>query len=123
MLCVEFISDGTTHVCFIFKKIEPSYTSSDYAKTKYPILLVHGWGLGFSRLGTQTFGLDYFYQIAPDLACNGATLFVASLSVANSTEVRGEQLLKQVDEVRAITGLDKVNLIGHSHGGAHHSIY
>ena len=93
------------------------YISSDFAKTKYPLVFAHGWGLGFSRLGTENFSLDYWYQIAPDLARNGASIFVPSLSVINSTEVRGEQLLQQIDEVLAITGKSKVNLIGHSHGG------
>ena len=32
--------------------------SSNYAQTKYPILMVHGW-LGWSRIGTDTVGLDY----------------------------------------------------------------
>jgi pimeloyl-ACP methyl ester carboxylesterase len=34
--------------------------------------------------------------------------------VFNSTEVRGEQLAQQVEEIIAITGKPKVNLIGHS---------
>src|SRR5690606_39840568 len=32
---------------------------SDYAKTQYPILMVHGW-LGWSRIGTDSIGLDYW---------------------------------------------------------------
>ncbi len=89
---------------------------SDYAKTKYPIVLGHGM-MGFTRLGTESFGLDYWYQITPDLARNGSTVFATQVSPFNSTEVRGEQLLQQVDEVIALTGKPKVNLIGHSHGG------
>ena len=42
---------------------------------------------------------------------------MAQVSAANSTEVRGEQLLAQVKNILAITGASKVNLIGHSHGG------
>ena len=45
-------------------------TKSDYAKTKFPILMVHGW-LGWSRIGTESVGLDYWYQILPDMARNG----------------------------------------------------
>ena len=48
---------------------------------------------------------------------DGAKVFVAQVSAANSTEVRGEQLLAQVKTIMAITGASKVNLIGHSHGG------
>ncbi|WP_180165289.1 triacylglycerol lipase [Acinetobacter sp. YH12049] len=89
---------------------------SDYAKTKYPILMVHGW-LGWSRIGTDTIGLDYWYQILPDMARNGSTVFAAQLSPANTTAHRGEQLIAQVEDVLAITGKPKLNLIGHSHGG------
>lgn len=89
---------------------------SDYAKTKYPILMVHGW-LGWSRIGNENLNVDYWYQILPDMARNGSTVFAAQLSPANTTAYRGEQLITQVEEVLALTGKDKVNLIGHSHGG------
>ncbi|QIO07014.1 esterase/lipase family protein [Acinetobacter shaoyimingii] len=92
------------------------FVISNYAKTKYPMLMVHGFA-GFTRLGTENFGLDYWYQILPDLATNGATVYAAQLSPVESTEIRGEQLLRQVDDVIALTGKNKVNLIGHSHGG------
>jgi triacylglycerol lipase len=42
---------------------------------------------------------------------------VTEVSPVNSTEIRGEELIEQVEEVLALTGKDKVNLIGHSHGG------
>lgn len=90
--------------------------TSDYAKTKYPIVMTHGW-LGWSRIGDDSFNIDYWYQILPDLARNGANVFAAQISPANTTEFRGEQLIAQVEDVMAITGKDKVNLIGHSHGG------
>ena len=34
---------------------------SDYANTKYPLVFAHGDG-GFSRIGTDTLGVDYWYQ-------------------------------------------------------------
>src|SRR5690606_13050311 len=52
-----------------------------------------------------------------DMARNGSTVFAAQLSPANKTAHRGEQLISQVEDVIAITGKHKVNLIGHSHGG------
>ena len=91
-------------------------TKATYAKTKYPIVFNHGL-FGFNRLGTAQFGLDYFYQVLPNLASNGATVFASQVSAFNSNEIRGEQLAQQVEEVLAITGAQKVNLIGHSHGG------
>jgi len=83
------------------------------AKTKYPIVLAHG-AAGFDEL----FGvLEYWYGIPGALQDKGATVFVTEVSQLNSTEVRGEQLLAQVETIVAITGKPKVNLIGHSHGG------
>ena len=90
--------------------------SSSYAKTKYPIVFAHGMA-GFIRIGTDQFGLDYWYQILPDLARNGANVWATRVSPFNSSEIRGEQLQHQVEEILAITGAEKVNLIGHSHGG------
>ena len=98
------------------QKVTSSYVSSNYAKTKYPIVFNHGM-FGFTRLGPTSLGVDYFYQILPDLARNGATVFATQVSPLETTELRGEQLLQQVDEVIALTGSPKVNLIGHSHGG------
>ena len=72
---------------------------------------------GFITVGADPLGVDYWYQILPDLARNGASAWATRVSPLNSTEVRGEQLLQQVLEIRAITGADKVNLVGHSHGG------
>ncbi|MCX5468364.1 lipase family alpha/beta hydrolase [Acinetobacter nematophilus] len=89
--------------------------SSDYAKTQYPIVFAHGMA-GFIRVG-DVLGLDYWYQILPNLARNGANTWATRVSPFNSTEVRGEQLAQQVEEILAITGSQKVNLIGHSHGG------
>ena len=89
-----------------------AHAASDYAKTQYPIVLVHGL-FGFDSF----LGVDYFYGIPGALRQDGARVFVAQVSAASSTEVRGEQLLAQVKNIMAITGASKVNLIGHSHGG------
>ncbi|KQX01213.1 lipase [Massilia sp. Root418] len=89
----------------------PSWAQG-YTQTKYPIVLVHGL-FGFDSLGP----VDYFYGIASGLSSGGAKVYVTSVSAANSTEVRGEQLLLQVKQILAATGAAKVNLIGHSHGG------
>ncbi|HLV77081.1 MAG TPA: triacylglycerol lipase [Marinobacter sp.] len=83
-----------------------------YTETRHPIVLVHGFS-GFNQL----FGLiDYFNGIPDDLAKGGAEVFVPQMSAANSTEVRGEQLLAQIEEYVAVTGAEKVHIIGHSHG-------
>lgn len=87
-------------------------SASTYAKTKYPIVLVHGL-FGFEDI----LFVDYFYKVPQKLTRNGAVVYIAEVSPANSTEVRGEQLLNYIDEVLALSGAEKVNLIGHSHGG------
>lgn len=81
-------------------------------QTRYPIVLVHGL-FGFD----SALGVDYFYGIPDALRRDGAKVYVAQVSAANSTEVRGEQLLAQVKNILALSGAAKVNLIGHSHGG------
>ncbi|KQV59392.1 MULTISPECIES: triacylglycerol lipase [unclassified Duganella] len=87
-------------------------SATGYTQTRYPIVLVHGL-FGFDSLGP----LEYFYGVPGALRSGGARVYVTSVSAANSTEVRGEQLLFQVRQVLAATGAEKVNLIGHSHGG------
>lgn len=86
-----------------------------YAKTKYPIVLSHGF------LGAETYLgiLDYWYGIEDYIEDKGGTVYVTEVSAANSSAARGEQLIEQLDEIRAIRGQPnlKFNLIGHSQGG------
>lgn len=85
---------------------------ASYTQTKYPIVLTHGM-LGFDKL----LGLSYWYGIPSALRSGGATVYSTSVSQLDTSEKRGEQLLAQVEDIVAITGKRKVNLIGHSHGG------
>lgn len=89
-----------------------SAQAAGYTQTKYPIVLIHGL-FGFDNIGP----VEYFYGIPSALRADGARVFVVQVSAANSTEVRGEQLLTQVRQILAATGAGKVNLMGHSHGG------
>ena len=87
--------------------------SSSYTETRHPIVLVHGL-LGFDSL----FGLyDYFYRIPGELADDGATVYVVNVSSSNFSEVRGEQLIDELETIAALGGHERFNLIGHSHGG------
>lgn len=58
------------------------------AKTKYPVLLVHGL-FGFDKM----LGYPYFFNVAETLKKQGATIYTPAISAANTTEERGEQLL------------------------------
>lgn len=85
--------------------------TSSYTKTKYPVVFAHGMA-GFSKIGPA----DYWYGIPKDLVSGGASVYVTQVASFQSSEVRGEQLLTQVQNILAISGAAKVNLIGHSHG-------
>lgn len=86
--------------------------AAGYTQTKYPVVLAHGM-LGFDSI----LGIDYWYGIPSALRRDGASVYVTEVSQLNTSEARGEELLEQVEEIVAISGKRKVNLIGHSHGG------
>lgn len=79
--------------------------------TRYPLLLVPGL-LGFVRLLVY----PYWFGIVKALERGGATVIPVMVSGVNSTEIRGEQLLKVIEQTVRETGVTKVNLIGHSQG-------
>lgn len=92
----------------------PDPATSDgtsYTATKYPLVFVPGL-YGFEKIA----GFDYWYAIPQNLTRSGATVFTVDVAGANSPEFRGEQVIEQVEEILAITGAEKVNLLGHSHG-------
>ncbi|MDU9399227.1 MULTISPECIES: triacylglycerol lipase [Pseudomonadaceae] len=89
-----------------------SLAATGYTQTRYPIVLAHGM-LGFDSI----LGVDYWYGIPSALRRDGASVYVTEVSQLNTSEARGEELLEQVEEIVAISGKPKVNLIGHSHGG------
>ena len=91
----------------------PAAHAGTTAKTKYPIVLVHGF-IGFDNiLGA----VNYFYDIPGKLRSEGATVYIASVNPSQTTEFRGEELIQQMKQWAAKDGVKKFNLIGHSHGG------
>jgi triacylglycerol lipase len=92
---------------------EQANAATGYTQTTYPIVLAHGL-LGFKTLLGV---LDYWYEIPSALTSSGATVYVTQVTAVQSSEVRGEQLLSQIQTILAATGAKKVNLIGHSQGG------
>lgn len=101
-----------TVAALVLSNLSAPAFAQGYTQTRYPIVLVHGL-FGFDNIGP----VDYWYGIPSALRSDGARVFVTQVPAANSTEVRGEQLLAQVKQILAATGAAKVNLIGHSHGG------
>lgn len=86
--------------------------ASGYTETQYPIVLAHGL-YGFDKL----LGVDYWYKIPEALQKDGAKVYLTSVANSNSPEIRGEQLIAEIERILAVSGASKVNLIGHSHGG------
>lgn len=90
-----------------------AHATGTTAKTKYPVVLVHGF-IGFDNiLGV----VNYFYDIPGNLRNEGATVYIASVNPSQTTEFRGEELIQQLKQWAAKDGVSKFNLIGHSHGG------
>lgn len=94
--------------------VASSLACAGYTTTKNPIVMVPGT-LGFAKL----FGaVDYYYQIPQALRADGAKVYVTSASAFTTSDARGEQLLAQLETIKAISGSSRFNLVGHSHGGA-----
>lgn len=89
------------------------WESSSYTATRHPIVLIPGFAGFRSLLGM----IDYFPGVVRALEDGGARVHVLGASQAESSETRGQQLVLQLDELRARTGAARFNLIGHSQGG------
>ncbi|CBL45845.1 Hypothetical protein HDN1F_22620 [gamma proteobacterium HdN1] len=88
--------------------------ATDYAKTRYPIVMVHGLTGAKSMLGV----VPYWYGIPQKLKASGNDqVYVATVSAVAGEDIRAAQLEQFVAEVVEKTGAEKVNLIGHSQGG------
>ncbi len=87
-------------------------TAAASTQTRHPIVLVHGL-MGWDAI----LGYDYWYGIPTALRKGGATVLVAKVSAVHDNNVRGEQLLAQLQQWAAAKGYRKFNLIGHSQGG------
>jgi triacylglycerol lipase len=81
-------------------------------KTKYPIVLVHGVS-GFSSI----LGVDYFYGVKNALKERGAKVYAPNVTAWDDAYQRGEDLIAALEDLRAATGAQKFNLMGHSLGG------
>ena len=98
-------------LCFLGSFNQAYAISRDYAKTRYPIVMVGGF-LAFDSI----FGIEYFYGIADNLRRYGATVYETDVSEFQDNETRGEELLAQIEEILAVSGAQKVNIIAHSQG-------
>ncbi len=81
----------------------------------YPIVLAHGF-FGFEDFAGLAFE-TYFFQVKADLMERGEQVFTPEVDPFNNSEVRGEQLADRIEDILAMTGHEKVLIIGHSQGG------
>lgn len=79
--------------------------------TRYPILLVHGLAM------KDTFFMKSFGRIDEVLAAQGYTIYKSSIDSFGSIQGNAVQLRREVLNILAETGADKVNIIAHSKGG------
>lgn len=101
LVAAGLVSGGTAH-------------ASTAAQTKNPIVLVPGI-FAFDTIAT----IDYWYKIPQALQSQGARVYVPKINAFNSSTKRGEELIAQLENIRASSGgtIKKFNLIGHSQGG------
>ncbi len=85
----------------------------EYTAARHPFVLVHGM-FGWN---TMQNGMEYWHEIPAALEDGGATVYVVQVTGLESSEARGEELLRQIEEIQAADGVEKFHLIGHSHGG------
>lgn len=85
-----------------------------YTQTKHPIMLVPGI-FAFDSIAV----IDYWYQIPSKLEKQGAQVHVAKINAFDSSAMRGETLIAQMEEIIAASGgsVSKFNIMGHSQGG------
>lgn len=85
-----------------------------YTETKNPIVLVPGI-FAFDTIAS----VDYWYQIPAALEARGAEVHVAKINAFDSSAMRGESLISQLETIKAASGgkIQKFNLMGHSQGG------
>ncbi|HET9240172.1 MAG TPA: alpha/beta fold hydrolase [Oligoflexus sp.] len=106
-----------TMICSLFTLVVATASahagSDNYAKTRYPIVMVPGAFAFDNVLGV----VDYWYGITDELRRQGAEVYVTNLSSSASNVRRGEELLEDIRQIRALTGASRVNLIAHSQGG------
>jgi len=91
---------------------ESEPAAATYTRTRHPIVLMPGI-LGFDKLLGV---VEYFPAIPEALAADGAQVFIVYGSQVSSSRVRVDQIVPQLEDIKAITGAARLNLIGHSQG-------
>ena len=80
-------------------------------KTKYPIVLVHGFAM------KDMFFMKSFGRIDRILRIQGHHVYKSDVDAVGSVETNAAQLKNEIETILTETGADKVNIIAHSKGG------
>ncbi len=80
-------------------------------RTKYPILLVHGF---FFRDYKH---FNYWGRIPYELSLNGAIVYYGDHQSAGSVKDSAKELTEKIEKIVSDTGCEKMNVIAHSKGG------
>lgn len=86
--------------------------STTTCDTQYPIVLAHGMGTQADILGI----VDIWWTSDDALEDEGCDVYKTSVNGMDSTANKGADFKNQVLQILAVSGADKVNIIGHSHG-------
>lgn len=91
-------------------------SKADKCNTKYPVVLAHGMGAQYEI----AWGIMHYWNDIPEaLRDEGAKVYITSVNSMASTADKAIEWRKQVLEILAISGAEKVNVIGHSHGSVY----
>ncbi len=85
---------------------------NDSCKTRYPILLVHGFGYWDDNKI-----LPYWGRIPTRLRVEGAIVYLSGQDAFQPIEINASHLYSRIQTILAETGAEKINIIAHSKGG------
>jgi triacylglycerol lipase len=95
-----------------YKEIkDKAHVDSDICKTKYPIVLVHGFAFRDLR------DANYWGRIPNVLIRNGADIYYGNQDAWGTIEHNAQCLKDSILDIVKTTGCEKVNIIAHSKGG------
>lgn len=91
--------------------LNESRREEQICKTRYPVLMVHGFFFRDSRL------INYWGRIPRELERNGAEIFYGEHQSAAAVADSAQEIAWRIQDILRKTGAEKVNIIAHSKGG------
>ena len=111
-LCVMFLAI----IFFPAALFAAGTDESSKCDTKYPVILSHGMGASYEI----AWGIEKYWHNIPDaLQDEGAEVYITSVDAMGTTAEKAAQWYRQLLEIKAATGAEKFNVIGHSHGSVY----